>query len=206
MNVTTRASSSSASAMSGCRSRCAGRAFRDDRLRHRSAASPSSPAATTAPARWTERLAGSGLEVTDDTDGRAAPTSISSPCRPRWTRPTGPIFRRCSAATETVAGLIDGAGAPIIIYESTVYPGVTEDLCGPLIERVSGLKRGRDFFLAYSPERINPGDREHTRRPDHQGHLRRECRGREQLAAIYGAVTSGGVFRPPRSRPPRPRR
>src|SRR5206468_10388446 len=64
-------------------------------------------------------------------------------------------------ATRTIALLIDRDKRPIIVYESTVYPGVTEDL-GLEIERVSGLERGRAFPLAYSPERINPGDREHS--------------------------------------------
>ena len=53
------------------------------------------------------------------------------------------------------------AGA-VIVYESTVYPGVTEEFCGPILESVSGLKQGVDFKLGYSPERINPGDRTHT--------------------------------------------
>ena len=50
----------------------------------------------------------------------------------------------------------------VVIFESTVYPGVTEDFCAPHIEKVSGLKANVDFFLGYSPERINPGDKEHT--------------------------------------------
>lgn len=50
----------------------------------------------------------------------------------------------------------------IVVFESTVYPGVTEEVCGPLLEQHSGLKQGKDFFLGYSPERINPGDQEHT--------------------------------------------
>ncbi|GAB3820247.1 hypothetical protein GCM10028895_19980 [Pontibacter rugosus] len=50
----------------------------------------------------------------------------------------------------------------IVIYESTVYPGVTEDECVPVLERVSGLRFNEDFFAGYSPERINPGDKEHT--------------------------------------------
>lgn len=50
----------------------------------------------------------------------------------------------------------------IVVYESTVYPGVTEDLCGHILEKVSGLKCGKDFFLGYSPERINPGSKEHS--------------------------------------------
>ena len=50
----------------------------------------------------------------------------------------------------------------IVVYESTVYPGVTEEECLPVVERVSGLKFNEDFFAGYSPERINPGDKEHT--------------------------------------------
>ena len=99
------------------------------------------------------------------------------------------------AASRTVAGLIDPKRRPTIVYESTVYPGVTEELCGPEIERVSGLKRDRDFRLGYSPERINPGDREHT-----VDRITKVISGQdeevvEQLAQIYGAITSGGVFR-----------
>ncbi len=50
----------------------------------------------------------------------------------------------------------------IVIYESTVYPGVTEEQCVPVLEKISGLKFNKDFFAGYSPERINPGDKEHT--------------------------------------------
>ena len=50
----------------------------------------------------------------------------------------------------------------IVIYESTVYPGVTEDICVPELEKSSGMKFNKDFYCGYSPERINPGDKEHT--------------------------------------------
>ena len=50
----------------------------------------------------------------------------------------------------------------IVVYESTVYPGVTEEECLPIVEKVSGLKFNQDFFAGYSPERINPGDKEHS--------------------------------------------
>ena len=99
------------------------------------------------------------------------------------------------SATRTVAALIDPAKTPTIVYESTVYPGVTEDICGPMIEEISGLTRGADFFLGYSPERINPGDREHT-----VDKIMKVLAGEneavtELLATVYGKVTSGGVFR-----------
>jgi UDP-N-acetyl-D-galactosamine dehydrogenase len=63
-------------------------------------------------------------------------------------------------ASETV-GRVMGKGS-VVVYESTVYPGVTEEVCGPILARASGLKQGVDFKLGYSPERINPGDKEHT--------------------------------------------
>nr|WP_299426312.1 nucleotide sugar dehydrogenase [Sphingomonas bacterium] len=99
------------------------------------------------------------------------------------------------AATRTVAGMIDAARAPIVVYESTVYPGVTEDMCGPEIERLSGLTCGKDFFLGYSPERINPGDREHT-----IDRITKVVSGQtpavlDRVAVLYEGVTSGGVFR-----------
>src|SRR5215212_8690183 len=60
------------------------------------------------------------------------------------------------SATRMIAGLIEPSRRPTIVYESTVYPGVTEDICGAEIERLTGHQRGRDFRLGYSPERINP--------------------------------------------------
>jgi UDP-N-acetyl-D-galactosamine dehydrogenase len=106
-----------------------------------------------------------------------------------------PDLRPVIGATQAVAAMLDPARRPIIVYESTVYPGVTDDICGPLLESVSGLKRGDDFFLGYSPERINPGDREHT-----VDRIVKVIAGEneavtERLAEVYGAVTSAGVFR-----------
>ena len=68
----------------------------------------------------------------------------------------GPLY----GASETVGKVI--SKGDIVVYESTVYPGVTEDECIPVVERVSGLKYNHDFFAGYSPERINPGDKLHT--------------------------------------------
>lgn len=82
----------------------------------------------------------------------------------------------------------------IVVYESTVYPGVTEDIAGPELEAASGLKCGEDFFLGYSPERINPGDREHT-----VDRITKVVAGQTPevtkiLGDMYGALTTGGVF------------
>ena len=71
-----------------------------------------------------------------------------------------PDLRPLWGASETVGKTINKGD--IVVYESTVYPGVTEDECIPVVEKVSGLKYNVDFFAGYSPERINPGDKEHT--------------------------------------------
>lgn len=71
-----------------------------------------------------------------------------------------PDLKPLWGASETVGNVI--SKGDIVIYESTVYPGVTEEECIPVIEKVSGLKYNVDFFAGYSPERINPGDKEHT--------------------------------------------
>lgn len=71
-----------------------------------------------------------------------------------------PDLKPLYGASETVGKVIKPGD--IVVYESTVYPGVTEEECIPVVERVSGLKFNKDFFAGYSPERINPGDKEHT--------------------------------------------
>ena len=140
-------------------------------------------------------LRATSLTVTDQTnDCRGAdvyivtvPTPVDSSNRPD--------LSAVLAATGMIAGLIDPNRRPTIIYESTVYPGVTEDICGPEIERTAGLQRGRDFRLAYSPERINPGDREHTVDRITKVIAGEDPEVLDQLAEIYGAITQGGVFR-----------
>ena len=71
-----------------------------------------------------------------------------------------PILTPLVKASETVGAVLKKSD--IVIYESTVYPGATEEDCVPVLERVSGLKFNKDFYVGYSPERINPGDKEHT--------------------------------------------
>ncbi|MBU2939555.1 nucleotide sugar dehydrogenase [Lacinutrix sp. C3R15] len=71
-----------------------------------------------------------------------------------------PVFTPLVKASETVAKVLKKGD--IVIYESTVYPGVTEDICVPILEAQSGLEYNVDFFAGYSPERINPGDKKHT--------------------------------------------
>ena len=80
------------------------------------------------------------------------PTPVDSTNRPILT----PLYK----ASETVGQVLKSGD--VVVYESTVYPGVTEDECVPVLEKVSGLRFNKDFFAGYSPERINPGDKEHT--------------------------------------------
>ncbi len=71
-----------------------------------------------------------------------------------------PVLIPLEKASETVGKVLKESD--VVIYESTVYPGVTEDICVPILEKYSGLQFNKDFFAGYSPERINPGDKEHT--------------------------------------------
>jgi UDP-N-acetyl-D-galactosamine dehydrogenase len=146
-----------------------------------------------------EQLAASSLALTGDPAECppsdfyivTVPTPINAANRPDLT-----IVK---AASKTVGALLPAAVAegrkPVVVYESTVYPGVTEEICGPLLESVSGLTCGRDFFLAYSPERINPGDREHT-----VDKITKVVSGQtpetlDRVADLYGTITTGGVHR-----------
>ena len=96
------------------------------------------------------------------------------------------------AASETVGARL-GSGA-VVVYESTVWPGVTEDTCVPELERASALTAGVDFHVGYAPERMNPGDPEHG-----IDRLTKVVAGQtqeiaERLAALYGTVNGGNLF------------
>jgi UDP-N-acetyl-D-galactosamine dehydrogenase len=83
----------------------------------------------------------------------------------------------------------------IVVYESTVYPGVTEEICLPILERVSGLKAGVDFKVGYSPERINPGDKEHTLEKIVKVVSAQDAESLEIVANTYGLIVKAGVHR-----------
>ncbi len=98
----------------------------------------------------------------------------------------------CSASEAVARHLREGG---IVVYESTVYPGVTEDVCGPILEGGSGLVCGEEFYLGYSPERINPGDREHS-----VDRITKVVAGQTPevtafLADIYGSLNGGDIYR-----------
>src|SRR5205807_9030380 len=85
----------------------------------------------------------------------------------------------------------------IVCFESTVYPGVTEDICGPILDEKSGLKNGKDYFLGYSPERINPGDKEHTFERIMKVVSGQTPETLDRVARVYGSVVTAGVHRAP---------
>ncbi|MDL2399693.1 nucleotide sugar dehydrogenase [Rhizobium mayense] len=141
------------------------------------------------------RLKESGLRVSSDIHDLqdrdifivAVPTPID--------RNRQPDLRPMISASRTVGQALKKGG--IVVYESTVYPGVTEEVCGPVLAGVSGLRQGEDFHVGYSPERINPGDKEHTFERivkvvagDNEETL-------ERIAAVYGAVVEAGIHRAP---------
>ncbi|MDL2404337.1 nucleotide sugar dehydrogenase [Rhizobium calliandrae] len=141
------------------------------------------------------RLKESGLRISSDIHDLqdrdlfivAVPTPID--------RNRQPDLRPMISASRTVGQALKKGG--IVVYESTVYPGVTEEVCGPVLAEVSGLRQGEDFHIGYSPERINPGDKEHTFERivkvvagDNEETL-------ERIAAVYGAVVEAGIHRAP---------
>ncbi|MDR5730490.1 MAG: nucleotide sugar dehydrogenase [Terriglobia bacterium] len=102
-----------------------------------------------------------------------------------------PDLRPLVSASQTVGRAIS-SGA-VVVFESTVYPGATEEICGPIIERISGLKRGVDFKLGYSPERINPGDRDHTLQTIVKVVAGEDEESTRRLANAYGAIVTAGI-------------
>jgi UDP-N-acetyl-D-galactosamine dehydrogenase len=119
----------------------------------------------------------------------AVPTPVDETKRPDLT----PLLK----ASETVGHALKQSAARdvVVVFESTVYPGVTEDECGPVIERVSGLKRGVDFKLGYSPERINPGDKEHVLEKITKIVSGEDAATLDRVAKTYGAIIEPGVYR-----------
>jgi UDP-N-acetyl-D-galactosamine dehydrogenase len=84
-----------------------------------------------------------------------------------------------------------------VVYESTVYPGATEEDCVPVLEQASGLKCGRDFAVGYSPERINPGDMAHRFETIKKVVAGQDKRTLEVIAAVYGSVVTAGIHKAP---------
>ena len=142
-----------------------------------------------------KRLKASGLTVTNelarlkgcDTFIVCVPTPIHKDRRPN--------LEPLRAASQSV-GQVMKKGA-LVIYESTVYPGVTEEYCGPILAQTSGLKQGKDFKLGYSPERINPGDKEHSFERIVKVTAGEDAATAEKVAKLYGTVVTAGIHKAP---------
>ncbi len=140
-----------------------------------------------------ERMAGSSLKVTDDDRDLAdatfyiatVPTPVSTNKRPDLS----PLRSACA-----VIGKYLSKG-DVVVFESTVYPGVTEDICGPLLEEASGLKAGVDFNLGYSPERINPGDKANPLEKIVKNVSGDTPETLERVAAMYEKVIEAGIYK-----------
>jgi UDP-N-acetyl-D-galactosamine dehydrogenase len=109
------------------------------------------------------------------------------------TRNKQPDLYCVTSASETVGRNL--AKGSIVVFESTVYPGVTEDVCIPVIEKYSGLKYGKDFKAGYSPERINPGDKEHTIQNIIKIVSGCDKETLEEAANVYGLIIKAGVYK-----------
>ena len=141
------------------------------------------------------RLSASGLIVIDDpaaladadTFVVAVPTPVDATKRPDL----GPLLGACA-----VVGPYLQPG-DVAIFESTVWPGLTREICGPALERASGLRAGVDFHLAYSPERINPGDTEHTLERVVKVVAGDDDSTLERVAALYERIIDAGIHRAP---------
>jgi UDP-N-acetyl-D-galactosamine dehydrogenase len=115
----------------------------------------------------------------------AVPTPINQARRPDLS----PLERASRTVGENLSR------GSIVVYESTVYPGVTEDVCGPILEKASGLRCGEDFFLGYSPERINPGDKVHTLEKIVKVVAGQTPEVLDIIASVYESVIDVGVYR-----------
>jgi UDP-N-acetyl-D-galactosamine dehydrogenase len=106
-----------------------------------------------------------------------------------------PDFAAMLKACELV-GPVLSEGA-VVVFESTVYPGVTEEICGPALEKSSGLRCGIDFTLGYSPERINPGDKEHPLEKIVKIVAGQDSATLDRLSAVYSSIVEAGIHKAP---------
>ncbi len=120
----------------------------------------------------------------------AVPTPVDQHKKPDLT----PVQK----ASETVGKVL--RQGMVVVYESTVYPGLTEQVCGPILEKQSGLTVNRDFYLGYSPERVNPGDRNHTIEKIVKVVSGSTPEVTDMLCQLYGSVIKAGVHRAPNIR------
>ncbi|MBM4442371.1 MAG: nucleotide sugar dehydrogenase [Candidatus Rokubacteria bacterium] len=140
-------------------------------------------------------LEAQGLELTTEPATLGAAdiiiVAVPTPVDEHRTPDLGPL----RAASRTVGRHM--ARGAVVVFESTVYPGATEEVCQPILEQESGMRAGADFFLGYSPERINPGDPEHSLERVVKVVAGQTPDITERLATVYGLVVKAGVHRAP---------
>ena len=142
-----------------------------------------------------EELRAAGFAISDDPAALVGcevfivtvPTPIDAASRPDF----GALLSACATIGPALSN------GSIVVFESTVYPGVTEEICAPMLEQASGLKAGIDFKLGYSPERINPGDKEHSLDRITKVVAGQDPETLETLAGLYGSVVEAGIHRAP---------
>jgi len=140
-----------------------------------------------------DELASSSLKFSTDpkviSDAKLIIVTVPTPVDEFKTPDLTPVRK----ASETVANQIS-LGA-VVVYESTVYPGVTEEVCVPILEKISGLKWKKEFHVGYSPERVNPGDKEHTIDKIKKVVSADNPEIADELVKIYGKMITAGIHK-----------
>ena len=153
---------------------------------------------------WTEEISPADLKATTARITRdpaalidrsfyivTVPTPIDSAKRPDLT----PVLSACDIIGQALKQHNGSGPQPLIVFESTVYPGLTEETCGPRIARMSGKKHGADFRLGYSPERINPGDQLHRLETITKIIAAEDAEGLARLEHVYGSIIEAGLHK-----------
>ncbi len=138
-----------------------------------------------------ETLRGCGIIVSDDPAALQGASFFIVTVPTPIDRERRPDLSPLESACRLVGPALRKGG--IVVFESTVYPGVSEDYCGPLLEQYSGLTRGRDFAIGYSPERINPGDKQHRLQSITKIVSAQDDESLRRVRAVYGAVIDAGL-------------
>jgi UDP-N-acetyl-D-galactosamine dehydrogenase len=141
------------------------------------------------------RLTDSPLRITGDPGDIAGADYYIVTVPTPVDRNNEPDLSALLAACETVGSVM--AKGAVVVFESTVYPGLTEEVCGPALAAASGLDCGREFFLGYSPERINPGDHKHTIATITKVVAGQTSDVADRLERLYGAIVEAGIHRAP---------
>ena len=141
------------------------------------------------------KVLGTSLKLTtslaDISDCTTFIVTVPTPVTPSKSPDLTPVIK----ATESVSTVLKKGDT--IVYESTVYPGVTEEVCVPILEEKTGLKFNTEFFVGYSPERINPGDKKHTITKITKVVSGSTPQTLKKLSALYGSIIEAGIYEAP---------